>query len=115
MHESQSGRQGHLSPGPCVRVARHRMKKISTGMTLLLHFKNKLRALSVPRAGTDSGSSTLEINATARSMAMCPRDLSGIRHCAAGASHRLLPPSGGLDHLDLPALVQIKPTAKRLH
>lgn len=81
LNEFQSGMQGPLSAGPCVRVAGHGMKKISTGMTLLLHFK--LRALSVPHVGIDSGSSTLEINVTARSTSMCPRVLSGIQHCAA--------------------------------
>lgn len=82
MHEFQSGMQGPLSPRPCVRVTEHGMK-ISTGMTLLLHFKNKLRALPVPHVGIDSGSSTLEINVTARSTSMCPRVLSGIQPCAA--------------------------------
>ena len=32
---------------------------------LLLHFKNKLEALSVPRVRIESGSSVLEINVTA--------------------------------------------------
>lgn len=41
LNEFQSGMQGPLSAGPCVRVAGHGMKKISTGMTLLF----KLRAL----------------------------------------------------------------------
>lgn len=95
MHRSQSAVQGHLSPGPCVRAARHRMKETSTGMTLPLHFKNKLRPLSVPHVGIDSGSSALEINVTARSRSMCPRDLSGIQQGAAlPASHRLLPHQG---------------------
>lgn len=82
-----------ISPGPCVRVARHGMKEISTGMTLLLHFKKTLRALSGRHVGIDSGSSALEINVTGKSMSMCPRDLSGIQHHAAlPASHRLLSP-----------------------
>lgn len=83
MHGSQSAMQGNLSPGPCARVARHGMKEISTGMTLLLHFKNKLRALSVPCAGVASGSSAVQINVTSRSTAMFPRELSGVQHCAA--------------------------------
>lgn len=78
MHGSQSAMPGHLSSCPCVRVAGQRMKELSTGLTLLLHFKNELRALSVPCVGIDSGSSALEISVTARSMCMCPRDLSGI-------------------------------------
>lgn len=89
MPRSQSAMQGHLSPGPCVRVARHRMKETSTGMTLLLHFKNKLRALSVPHVGIDSGSSALEINVTGRSMSMCSRDLRIQQGAAQPASHRL--------------------------
>lgn len=104
-----------ISPGPCVRFARHGMKEISTGMTLLLHSRNTLRALFGLRVGIDSGSSALEINVTGKSMSMCPRDLSGIQHHAAlPASHRLLSPPGGLDHLDLSALVQRKNTTKRL-
>lgn len=78
MHGSQSAMSGHLSSCPCVRVAGQRMKELSTGLTLLLHFKNELRAFSVPHVGIDSGSSAVEINVTARSMCMCPRDLSGI-------------------------------------
>lgn len=104
MHRYQNAMWGHLSPGPCVRAARPRMKETSKGMTLPLHFKNKLRALSVPHVGIDSGSSALEINVTSRSRSMWPRDLSGIQQGAAlPASHRLLSPSGGLDHLDLSA------------
>lgn len=62
---------------------------------LLLHFKNKLGALSVPCVGIDSGSSALEINVTARSMSTCPRDLAGVsaQYCTVCLSQaELFPP-----------------------
>ena len=62
---------------------------------LLLHFKNKLGALSVPRVGIDSGSSALEPNVTARSMSTYPRDLGGdsAQRCAVCLSWAELSPS----------------------
>lgn len=75
MHWQEGAVRGQLSPGQRAMVS-HEEGHLWRQDSLVLHFKSKLGELSLPCAGTDSGSSALRGKGMASSTALAP-DPSG--------------------------------------